>query len=195
MSEKLLANACDGCPMRKIIDCNTAVLKNVISDTDIVYSQAYPQSEGYGFEMTDALNDPNARLLELQPFATDQFEAAAVTAETAKQLEMSEVLSRMKQDSPERILQQLVADKAIGDAGTESLEKSLAETITACTGPESSQSALFMKQKKCGADILGRVTSRRMMRKRNRDDAIILGAPGTMLWTTPDEVLPFKSIK
>lgn len=213
MSEKVLSGACNDCPMRRKIDCDKAEV--VMTTTHkiprtstfgkVLYMEVKPNDPvgNYSFQLSDTVADPNAQRFEIQTLRTEEFtetaDAAAIVAR--EYIEKQYKDSRQRRNKGLRKIEISIRD-SLQEIGTQmyvqkaeqaSLKESLAASVTNCEGPQKEEDAFFLRRKKCGAGVLGRVISRANMTKRN-EEAALLKRYGS-LWTTPEHLGKFKPIR
>ena len=207
MPEKVLSSACDNCPMRSKINCDQAEVVLTITRTipytnssgRVLYMEVTPNDpvDYYSFELTDVPDDPGSQRVELRPLNTKEFEFAAKLAVEAKRLavETEGFTSTGKgiMGEIETSIHRLDVSRMLAVEQRESLESSLARNVEVCEGPEKDTTDFILRRKKCGADILGRALSRKVMQKRNHD-AELLKTYG-LLMTSPEVIGNFKPIR
>lgn len=207
MSEKVLWNACDNCPMRRKINCDAAEV--VLTTTrkipytnaigKVLYMEVKPDDpvDYYSFELTDIPSDPASQRIELRPMDTHRFESAAKQAMEAKKLAIEAEGFTPTQDGImgriETSMYNIGVSDALSTEQSESLKASLARIVEACEGPVKGNTDFIWQRRKCGADILGRTLSRNVMQKRIHD-AELLKSHG-MLLTSPEVIGHFKPIR
>lgn len=194
MSEKLLSGACNDCPLRDKIDCDVAVVKNAVThSTGGLQEWTTPVLDYISYELTDLPDDRDARRIELRTLRSEKFASDAEVAVNAAKEIREQRCQVEKDDYLNDPMYEIVMQMAAAKAKRDSLTGSLAESITSCEGPEKDEDALFLRRKKCGADIVGRVIPRYVMKKRNYDKAMlkIYGA----IWTGVERLDRFKSIR
>lgn len=170
MSEKLLSGACDNCPLRNKIDCDAAVVKNAVTHSIGGLDEwSTPALQYISYELTDNPDDPDAQRYEIQALKSKEYMATAIAAAEAKQRQIDQEprTPAYINKTIEDIMHTLGAEMAVQKAKHASLKESLAESITDCEGPEKDESTFFLRRKKCGADILGRVIPCDVMQDRN----------------------------
>lgn len=207
MSEKVLSNACDNCPMRRKINCDIAEVALTVtrkmpytnSIGKVLYMEVKPDDpvEYYSFELTDTPSDPASQRIELRPMDTPGFESAAKLAMEAKKLAIDAEGFTPTQGGIwgriETSMHNIGVSEVLSTAQSESLKASLARIVEACDGPVKGGADFIWQRRKCGADILGRTLSRNVMQKRIQD-AELLKKHG-MLMTSPEVIGNFKPIR
>lgn len=191
MSERLLTGACDDCPLRKKLDCNSA---------ELVKKQVYAKSEGTTWSKTTsdrlvyAFSDEpegDGRIIELQPVEADAYldhaeKAAEVTAEEKSRLRVS------KDGAIAQIIRQEAIGLAASRSRSEDLNRSLEDSFHECDNPITDETS-FLRRKKCGANVLARAIPTGDVRYRKQVDAALKKTG--YVWYSPERQRRFKPIR
>jgi hypothetical protein len=183
--------------MRKKIKCEEAVVKR----TKTYFKAAQSEWDGSEFkyityELSDQPGDPDARRLELYALKSAEYHKIAQAIETEVQEQMRYMPSYARgkfEKTMEQAAQKREIHRAMNNAGRTSLIDSLAASVTNCEGPVKDSNAFFLRRKKCGADVLGRILPQSVMQQRNHE-ARLLKKYG-LIRTFPEMLADFKPIR